>query len=99
MQSIVTQFMQQQTGYRIVAGQHTPWPEFRDQLRTWLAERYPNCMPTKSEIETALPPSVVLGRGPSSKWVLGNMSRDFSQPRRWVRVGEDRIRLESPRAA
>ena len=80
-----------------VAGQWIPWAVFVREFHHYLVAR--NIDPAdwpQSRIERALGPSMPIGRGPANVKGVFNVSREYMQPRRWVRDEVGNVRLEGP---
>lgn len=83
-------------GYRKVAGEYVIWATFRDAFRKYVADQGGNPAEwTKAKIQKALGVGCPIGRGPGSVTIVGNLSTEFSSPRRWVQDG-DKVRLQKP---
>jgi hypothetical protein len=83
--------------WHAVSGEWVPWAIFLQEFHRFLITRKldPTDWP-QSRIEWALGPSMPVGRGPRNIKIVANVSREFLQPRRWVKDDCGNVRLEAP---
>lgn len=84
-------------GYHEVAGQWVPWGQFIREFHRYVTERKGNPATwTEARIRRALGPGNPIGRGPRNVKIVGNMSRQFRRPRRFILTETGDVRLENP---
>ena len=81
--------------WHAVSGEWIPWAVFIREFQKYLVSRNINPIDwPQSRIEWALGQAMPVGRGPGNVKGVFNVSREFMQPRRWVRDEIGNVRLE-----
>jgi hypothetical protein len=86
-------------GYHLAAGEYEPWSRVLADLMAHFEARGATYW-TRTRIKHELARlDCPIGRGSRGVWSVGNISRKFTAPRRWVATAPDKIALEQPKTA
>jgi len=84
-------------GLHETAGEWVAWGEFVDLFAAYMQHlgKDPSTW-TEDKFRRELGPGMPIGRGPRNIKIVGNLSREFRVPRRYVADGRGNVRLEQP---
>lgn len=84
-------------GWHECAGEWIAWSVFLAEFHKFLLSCGLDSKDWPQErIQRSLGPSMPIGRGPRNLKIVGNVSREFAQPRRWERDEVGNVRLQIP---